>query len=47
MEFTLAFDLKQKSENVPAEWQDVKDKKIGAITMEIKGERERKSMNGF
>jgi hypothetical protein len=47
VEFPLAFDLKKKSEKVPPEWQDVEDKKIGTIMIEIRGEKERMNQGGF
>jgi hypothetical protein len=40
VEFPLSFDFK-KSQKLPAEWQDVAEEKLGGMTIEIKGERDR------
>ena len=47
VEFPLSFDLKKKAEKVPAELQDVKDSKIVAIMIEIRGDRERMNQGLF
>ena len=41
VEFPLTFDYKDPQQP-PAEWQDVADQKLGAMTIEIRGERDRK-----
>lgn len=40
VEFPLSFDNKDP-QKLPAEWQDVADKKLGAMTVEIKSEQDR------
>lgn len=40
VEFPLSFDFK-KSQKLPAEWQDVSENKLGGMTIEIRGERDR------
>jgi hypothetical protein len=47
VEFPLSFDLKKKSAELPVEWQDVADKRIGAIMIEIKTERHRMEPEHF
>ena len=40
VEFPLSFDYKDP-QKLPAEWQDVAKNKLGGMTIEIKGERDR------
>ena len=40
VELPLSFGF-NKSQKLPAEWQDVAEKKLGGMTIEIKGERDR------
>ena len=46
VEFPLSFDLKDP-QKLPAEWQDVAEKKLGGMTIEIKGERDRVRQGGL
>ncbi|MCG6916190.1 MAG: hypothetical protein LJE89_01460 [Deltaproteobacteria bacterium] len=39
VEFPLSFDLKKSTAELPPEWQDVADNKIGSMALEIKVER--------
>ena len=45
VEFPLTFDYKDP-EKLPAAWQDVADQKLGAMTIEIKGDRDRMHRGG-
>jgi hypothetical protein len=47
VEFPLSFDLKKRAAELPAKWQDVADNKIGAIMIDIGGERERMEQGLF
>ena len=47
VEFPFSFDLKKRAAKLPVEWQDVADKRIGAIMIEIKGERHRMEQEHF
>lgn len=46
VEFPLSFDLKDP-QKLPAQWQDVAEKKLGGMTIEIKGERDRVREGGL
>lgn len=45
VEFPLAFDYKDP-QKLPAEWQDVADQKLGGMTIEIRGDRDRMRHRG-
>ena len=47
VEFPLSFDLKKRTAELPPEWQDVADNKIGSMMLDIKAERHPAALDRF